>query len=377
MTTEVTSRVCGDKRRTNKRTTPASEALSGILRTDQIMQEAVKTSHRARQHRAYSIQHAPQASEQSPSQEVTEEEETDLEQLDSLYDHTLPNLTTQYAQNLAISPCKACHLFHATPCRCAQYRYCNVMCQISDDHQCKSRKRNVANNHSNPRGNNVKITNSKLYRKEPSHLREEESDSIVPHQDTKRILIKNTKRKSEQILKPSPAEIHAKKNQEIIEKCTIWQENKMRGMHLVRMQQEQNQKESELAELPKGTTSKKRKAKIQTHEGIRTRYKMTKQTTSLRYRERAVIDRFKYQQDTYQQNRKLQQKQKFRDRNKSKRAFIQSYQAIHPEKSNSRRHDVRKDCQKERRIQRKTTPPHSQHQNQKQKKEARHKSRKH
>ena len=80
MTTEVTSRVCGDKRRTNKRTTPASEALSGILRTDQIMQEAVKTSHRARQHRAYLIQHAPQTSEQSPSQEVTEEEETDLEQ---------------------------------------------------------------------------------------------------------------------------------------------------------------------------------------------------------------------------------------------------------------------------------------------------------
>ena len=65
----------------------------------------------------------------------------------------------------------------------------------------------------------------------------------------------------------------------------------MRGMHLVRMQQEQNQKESELAELPKGTTSKKRKAKIQTHEGIRTRYKMTKRTKSLRYRERAVIDR--------------------------------------------------------------------------------------
>ena len=148
-------------------------------------------------------------------------------------------------------------------------------------------------------------------------------------------------------------------------------------MHLVRMQQEQNQKESELAELPKGTTSKKRKAKIQTHEGIRTRYKMTKQTTSLRYRERAVIDRFKYQQDTYQQNQNLQQKQKFRDRNKSKRAFIQSYQAIHPEKSSSRRHNVRKDCQKERHIQRKTTPPHSQHQNQKQKKEDRHKSRKH
>ena len=48
MTTEVTSRVCGDKRRTNKRTTPASEALSGILWTDQVMQEAVKTSHRTR-----------------------------------------------------------------------------------------------------------------------------------------------------------------------------------------------------------------------------------------------------------------------------------------------------------------------------------------
>ena len=29
----------------------------------------------------------------------------------------------------------------------------------------------------------------------------------------------------------TPAEIHAKRNQEIIEKCTIWQENKINGIH--------------------------------------------------------------------------------------------------------------------------------------------------
>ena len=53
-------------------------------------------------------------------------------------------------------------------------------------------KRKVVNSQTKSRGMKVRIINSKLYRKEPS-----------------------------------PADIHAKRNQENIEKCTIWQETQI------------------------------------------------------------------------------------------------------------------------------------------------------
>jgi hypothetical protein len=86
--------------------------------------------------------HQEALEDQSPEQKVAEEEETELKHpgmliptshmpADSLHDPTLLTLAAQCAQYLAISPCKVCSLFHSTPCKCAQYRYCSIMCQVA------------------------------------------------------------------------------------------------------------------------------------------------------------------------------------------------------------------------------------------------------
>ena len=49
---------------------------------------------------------------------------------DTLYDSSLDSPEADHAKYLAISPCQACFSFHATPCRCNKYLYCDILCQV-------------------------------------------------------------------------------------------------------------------------------------------------------------------------------------------------------------------------------------------------------
>ena len=46
-------------------------------------------------------------------------------------------LTNQCSMYLAISPCKVCTLFHSSPCKCGQFLYCGLKCQVKK-HCCSS-----------------------------------------------------------------------------------------------------------------------------------------------------------------------------------------------------------------------------------------------
>eukprot|EP00090_Calanus_glacialis_P014566 TRINITY_DN23385_c0_g1_i1.p1 TRINITY_DN23385_c0_g1~~TRINITY_DN23385_c0_g1_i1.p1 ORF type:complete len:238 (+),score=36.06 TRINITY_DN23385_c0_g1_i1:66-779(+) len=61
---------------------------------------------------------------------------TELEQLDTLYDFNLDKTETNSDMNMASTACQACCTFNSSPCGCGKYLYCDILCQMNDDHHC-------------------------------------------------------------------------------------------------------------------------------------------------------------------------------------------------------------------------------------------------